>query len=37
MASVIDPAGRARRRDLKRFVKVPFRLHRDQPAVGARR
>ena len=26
-----DPAGPQARRELKRFVKVPFRLHRDQP------
>ena len=31
MAGVDDPAGRAARRDLKRFVKLPFRLHRDHP------
>ena len=30
MAERVDPAG-PRARDLKRFVKVPFRLHRDSP------
>ena len=31
MAKRLDPAGSQPRRELKRFIKVPFRLHREHP------